>query len=64
MPDLSPGATLLLAGAIVYAAGIACALWVEWSPTETRSAEPLSRLDALDTEDTVTLDEPSPYRRN
>jgi len=64
MPDLSPGATLLLAGAIVYAAGIACALWVEWSPTPTRRAEPLSRLDALDTEDTVTLDEPSPYRRN
>ena len=64
MPDLSPGATLLLAGAIVYAAGIGCALWVEWSPTQTRRAEPLSRLDALEEEDTVTLDEPSPYRRN
>jgi len=64
MLDLSSAAVLVLAGALVYAAGIACALWVEWSPTETRSAEPLSRLDALDTEDTVTLDEPSPHRRN
>jgi len=64
MLDLSPGATLVLAGAIVYAAGIGCALWAEWSPRQTKRAEPLSRLDALDTEDTVTLDEPSPYRRN
>jgi hypothetical protein len=64
MLDLSPGATLVLAGAIVYAAGIGCALWAEWSPTQTRPAEPLSRLDRMDTEDTVTLDEPSPHRRN
>jgi hypothetical protein len=62
MLDLSPGATLVLAGAIVYAAGIGCALRARWSPT--RRAEPLSRLDAMDTEDTVTLDEPSPHRRN
>jgi len=64
MLDLSPSATLVLAGAIVYAAGIGCALWARWSPTPTRRAEPLSRLDAMDTEDTVTLDEPSPHRRN
>lgn len=64
MPDLSPAAVLVLAGALVYAAGIGCALWVEWSPTQTRRAEPLSRLDALEEEDTVTLDESSPYRRN
>jgi hypothetical protein len=64
MLDLSPAATVILAGAIVYAAGIGCALWVEWSPTQTRRAEPLSRLDALEEEDTVTLDEPSPHRRN
>jgi hypothetical protein len=63
MPDLSPGATLVLAGAIIYAAGIGCALWVRWSPPQTRRAEPLSRLDAME-EDTVTLDEPSPHRRN
>jgi len=62
--DLTPSATLVLAGAIVYAAGIACALWVKWSPTQTRRAEPLSRLDAMEEEDTVTLDEPSPHRRN
>jgi len=64
MLDLSPAATLVLAGAIVYAAGIGCALWAEWSPTQTKRAEPLSRLDAMEGEDTVTLDEPSPHRRN
>ena len=44
MPDLSPGATLVLAGAIVYAAGIACALWVQWTPQQRAGAEPLSSL--------------------
>jgi hypothetical protein len=42
--SLSPGATLVLAGAIVYAAGIGCALWVECSPTQTTDADVLSGL--------------------
>jgi len=44
MLDLSPSATLALAGAIVYAAGIGCALWAEWSSTKTTSADVLSGL--------------------
>jgi len=64
MPDLSPAATLVLAGTLVYAAGIACALWLRWSPPETTEAETLSRLDAREGEDAVTLDKPSPHRRN
>jgi len=54
MLDLSPASILVLAGALVYAAGIACALWVRWSPPETTGAEPLSRLDAREGEDAVT----------
>lgn len=64
MPDLSPAATLVLAGTLVYAAGIACVLWVRWSPPETTDAEPLSRLDAREGEDAITLDKPSSHRRN
>jgi hypothetical protein len=64
MLNLSPASILVLAGALVYAAGIACALWVRWSPPETTDAEPLSRLDAREGEDAVTLDKPSPHRRN
>jgi hypothetical protein len=64
MLSLSPASILVLAGTLVYAAGIACALWVRWSPPETTEAEPLSRLDAREGEDAVTLDDPSPYRRN
>jgi|APHM01.1.fsa_nt_gi hypothetical protein len=64
MIDLTPTQILFLAGSLIYFAGCCCALWVRWAPKQTKGAEPLSRLDAREEEETITLDEPSPYRRN